>query len=141
MNIAPAISPDGSKIIFLSEKSFVSIDMFLADAATGKITRKLIETSADPHFDSLQFINSAGSWDASGKRFAVGAIRRGRPYLAILDIERGGRIEREIQFDRLGEIYHPTWSPDGKRDRVLGDRRRRERSVCLRSRCGGATRA
>lgn len=115
MNVAPAISPDGSKIIFLSEKNFASIDLFLADAATGKITRKLIETSADPHFDSLQFINSAGSWDASGKRFAVGAIRRGRPYLAILDIDRGGRIEREIQFEQLGEIYHPTWSPDGKR--------------------------
>jgi Tol biopolymer transport system component len=115
LNVAPAISPDGSQIVFLSEKNFVSIDMFLADAATGKITRKLIETSADPHFDSLQFINSAGSWDARGKRFAVGAIRRGRPYLAILDIERGGRIEREIPFDRLGEIYHPTWSPDGRR--------------------------
>ena len=115
MNVAPAISPDGSKIIFLSEKNFASIDMFLADATTGKLTRKLIKTSADPHFDSLQFINSAGSWDASGKRFAVGAIRRGKPYLAILDIERDGRIEREIPFDQLGEIYHPTWSPDGKR--------------------------
>ncbi len=115
MNVAPAISPDGTRIIFLSEKNFASIDMFLADAATGKITRKLIETSADPHFDSLQFINSAGSWDASGKRFAVGAIRRGRPYLAILDIERGGRIEREIPLEQLGEIFHPTWSPDGKR--------------------------
>jgi Tol biopolymer transport system component len=115
LNIAPTISPDGSQIIFLSEKNLVSIDMFLADASTGKITRKLIETSADPHFDSLQFINSAGSWDARGTRFAVGAIRRGRPYLAILDIARGGRIEREIPFEELGEIYHPTWSPDGRR--------------------------
>ncbi len=26
MNIAPAISPDGSKIVFLSEKNFASID-------------------------------------------------------------------------------------------------------------------
>jgi Tol biopolymer transport system component len=115
LNIAPAISPDGSQIVFLSEKNLVSIDMFLADAATGEVTRKLIETSADPHFDSLQFINSAGSWDARGTRFVVGAIRRGRPYLAILDIARGGRIEREIPFDQLGEIYHPTWSPDGRR--------------------------
>lgn len=114
LNIAPALSPDGQRLVFMSERSIVSIDMYLADANTGKILRKLISTAADPHFDSLQFINSAGSWDAAGKRFAFGAIRKGRPYLAILDVDRG-RIEREIPFKELGEIYHPTWAPDGKR--------------------------
>src|SRR5690606_38665874 len=41
MNVAPAISPDGKLIAFLSEKDLFSIDLFLAEAQTGKIIRKL----------------------------------------------------------------------------------------------------
>src|SRR6201995_805690 len=35
MNVAPAVSPDGKYIAFLSEKDLFSIDLFLADAKTG----------------------------------------------------------------------------------------------------------
>jgi Tol biopolymer transport system component len=112
LNVAPALSPDGKRIVFFSERSEFSIDMYLADATTGKITRQLISTATDPHFESLQFINSAGSWDATSHRFALGAIRKGKPVLTILNVENG-HTEREIRFEELGEIYHPTWAPDG----------------------------
>jgi Tol biopolymer transport system component len=112
LNVAPSLSPDGRRVVFFSERSQISIDMYLADATTGKIIRRLIQTATDPHFESLQFINSAGSWDAAGHRFAFGGIRKGKPVLTILNIDRGG-TEREIAFSELGEIYHPTWAPDG----------------------------
>src|ERR1700749_2207422 len=41
MNVAPAISPDGDYVAFLSEKDLFTIDLYLADAHTGKIIRKL----------------------------------------------------------------------------------------------------
>jgi Omp85 superfamily domain/WD40-like Beta Propeller Repeat len=114
LNVSPALSPDGKRLVFLSERGRLSIDMYLADATNGRILQKLVATASDPHFESLQFISSAGSWDPTGKRFVFAAIRRGQPHLAILDADRG-RIEREIGFKELGEIYHPTWSPDGRR--------------------------
>nr|HQU61363.1 basic secretory protein-like protein [Saprospiraceae bacterium] len=41
INIAPEISPNGRYVIFLSEKDLFSIDLFLADARTGEVIRKV----------------------------------------------------------------------------------------------------
>jgi hypothetical protein len=79
LNVAPVLSPDGNSLAFFSEKDLFSIDLFLADARTGQIRRKLVKTATDPHFQSLQFINSAGSFDASGRRFVFGAVEGARP--------------------------------------------------------------
>jgi len=114
INLAPAISPDGKRVVFLSERSLFSIDMFVADVATGKIGRRLVETTSDPHFDSLQFLSSAGDWAPDNRRFVFAALSAGQPVLTIVDADRGRR-EAEHEFADLGEIYNPAWSPDGRR--------------------------
>ena len=113
MNVTPSISPDGSRVVFLSEKSLFSIDMYVADMATGRITRKLVETTSDPHFDSLQFLASAGDWAPDNRRFVFAALHAGQPVLTIVDTANGNR-EGEYEFKDLGEIYNPAFSPDGK---------------------------
>ena len=40
LNPGPELSPDGSKIMFFSERDLFSIDLFLADAKTGKVIEK-----------------------------------------------------------------------------------------------------
>lgn len=113
LNVSPAVSPDGTRMVFYSEKDLFSIDLFLADAKTGEIQRKLTETAIDPHVDSLQFVNSAGAWSADSRRLVFPAISEGRPQLAIYDVEAGEVTER-LTFRQLGEILHPAWSPDGR---------------------------
>lgn len=112
LNIGPVLSPDGSRIAFLSSRERLSIDLFVADAATGRIQRKLISTAADPHFDSLQFISSAGAWDPTGHQLAVAAIRKGKPVIAVYNVDNGDRV-REIELAGIDEVFHPAWSPDG----------------------------
>src|SRR5437899_1811444 len=68
---------------------------------------------ADWHLERLQFINSAGAWDADGSRFVFGAVVTGDPALRIVRGDNGDLI-KEIKFPSLGEIFNPTWSPDGK---------------------------
>jgi Tol biopolymer transport system component len=114
LNLAPALSPDGSQIVFLSGRGQYSIDVYLADAYTGAITRRLIDTATDPYFESLQFIASAGAWDPGGRRFAMIAVRRGRPVLTILDMQTS-RLSREIELDGVDDGFTPAWSPDGGR--------------------------
>ena len=113
LNVSPALSPDGSQIVFLSSRDLFSIDMYLADAKTGKIIRRLVKTATDPHFDSLQFLNSSGSWDSKGERFVFGGVTKSDPVLVVVNTKTGKR-EKEAVFKDLGEILNPTWSPDGR---------------------------
>ena len=112
LNIAPALSPDGRELIFLSEKDQLSVDLFVADASTGVISRKLLTRTADQHLESLQFVNSSGAWDPAGRRFMMSAVRGGVPVFLVFDVRSGTR-EADIRLPELGEVFTPTWSPDG----------------------------
>jgi Tol biopolymer transport system component len=114
LNVSPELSPDGSKIVFFSSRDLFSIDLFVADAANGRILRKITDTATNPHLDSIEFIESAGAWSKDGRRFAFPALSGGHPILAIVDMENG-RKEREIALKELDEVLNPTWSPDGNR--------------------------
>ncbi len=114
MNVGPALSPDGARVAFLSERDALSIELFVADTRSGRVTRRLSKTAVDPHVESLQFIRSAGAWDRAGKRFALGAVSKGRPLLVIVDAHTGKTV-REVRFPGLGEIATPSFSPDGRR--------------------------
>jgi len=101
LNVGPAISPDGKWIAFLSTRSVFSTDLFIADAETGRIVHKLTSTATDPHFSSIQFIYSAGGWDAASQEIAIATVVNGRPALAIFDAASGDkRREIPIQIGR-----------------------------------------
>ncbi|HWC72955.1 MAG TPA: BamA/TamA family outer membrane protein [Gemmatimonadales bacterium] len=112
-NIAPAVSPDGKRMVYMSDAGLFSIDMYLADAENGHTIKTLVSSTRDPHLESMQFINSAGAWDATGTRFVFGAVVTGHPALRIVKGNNGDLV-KEINFPELGEIFNPTWSPDGK---------------------------
>jgi Tol biopolymer transport system component len=113
LNVAPAVSPDGRRVAFLSELSQLDVELWVADAETGELIRRLVRgTAFDPHFGSLRFISSAGTWAPDSRRFAFAALRRARDVLVVLDAERGD-ILREYTVAGVGEISNPAWSPDG----------------------------
>jgi len=112
LNVGPTISPDGRFIAFMSERSFFSIDLFVADATTGKILHRLTSNATDPHYSSIQFIYSAGAWNHDGTRLAAATIVAGHPALAVFNPQSGAK-EREIPIREVDEIFNPTWAPDG----------------------------
>ena len=133
LNLGPALSPDGKRIVFLSERDLFSIDLFLADADTGKVIRKLASTATDPHFDSLQFIESAGGWSADGRRFVQSALRKGKGAFFVIDPETGRRVD-EVAFDDLSQLENPVFTPDGRRGDLHGAPGRAARPLGVRPR-------
>jgi Tol biopolymer transport system component len=112
LNVGPSISPDGRLVAFLSARGFFSIDLYIAETSTGRITKKLTSTASNPHYSSIQFIYSAGAWDRDSRQLAVATVTSGHPALAIFDAQRGS-VSREIPVPDLDEISGPTWAPDG----------------------------
>ncbi|HVX37946.1 MAG TPA: hypothetical protein VHB25_00135, partial [Gemmatimonadaceae bacterium] len=112
-NISPVISPDGKYFAFFSSRSLFSIDLYLGDARTGKIIKKLASPASDPHFDALSSINSAGDFSPDGKQFAFIVYADGDNEIAILNTQ-SANIERRIKLPGIGAVTSVAWSPDGR---------------------------
>ena len=119
INIAPALSPDGRLVAFLSERDIFNINLFVADAETGEIVSRLRSIGADPHFDALRFINSAGSWSPDGRRFALITFVEGGNEISIWNVNSQS-IERRITVQDVGALANAAWSPDGQSLVVTG---------------------
>lgn len=112
MNLAPSVSPNGEYVVYISEESLFSIDLFLANARTGERITKLTSTALEGHFNALRFIDSAGSWSPDGEQFVFVVFNKGSNELAFLDVE-SRQITRQIRIRGVEEITNPAWSPDG----------------------------
>ena len=96
MNVSPVVSPDGRHVAFFSSRGLFGIELYLADAETGKIVRKLVTATRDAHYDAVSFINSAGAWSPDGQQLAILVYSDGDNQIHVLDA-RNGRVVRRIE--------------------------------------------
>ncbi|MEL6123482.1 MAG: hypothetical protein AAFR14_07150, partial [Bacteroidota bacterium] len=113
LNVSPSLSPNGRYVVFMSEKDLFSTDIFLADARTGKIERKLSSLVKDSDLDNFNFLESAGTWSPNSRQFAFVGFSKGQHVLVVKDI-RDGDTEETYTIPGLKAFTNPTWSPDGK---------------------------
>jgi len=112
MNVAPSLSPDGKYLAFLSEKDLFGVDLFLADAKTGKIMRKLSSQVSNSHIDDFNFIESAGTWSPDGKQFAFSIFSKGKNQLMVINIDNGSVALRK-DMGKVEQFGNLTWSSSG----------------------------
>jgi len=113
MNVAPALSPDGKYLAFMSEKDLFGIDLFLADAKTGQIIRKLSSQISNGHIDDFNFIESAGAWSPDSKQFAFSIFSQGKNQMMIINVANGTTVS-QTPMDQVQQFGNLTWSPNGK---------------------------
>jgi len=113
MNLAPTVSPDGKLVAFFARRGLFEVELFVADAQTGRVIKKLAGPTSNGHFDAISFINSAGAWSPDNAKFAFIAQAGGDHEIAILDVA-SGHVERRIRVPGVGAVSHIAWSPNAR---------------------------
>jgi hypothetical protein len=113
--VAPALSPDGRQIVFLSTGSYlraeVFLDLYLADATTGKRIKRLTKSTINPEFEELRAAYSQSGFSPDGRSLVFTAQRQGRDVFYVLDLRT--RRQRLLETG-LEQAIGPSFSPDGR---------------------------
>ena len=111
-NTQPAISPDGKRIAWFSDRgSRQGLYVSAVDKLPKEDPKRLSEGGGTSSHESLSPFRSGLAWSPDSKRIALAAQRDGHNALDILDAGSGKVLRRlDPQLDGLA---NPAWSRDG----------------------------
>ena len=114
--IAPVLSPDASRIAYISTGSLlraeVFLDLYLADANTGKRIRRLTKSTLDPEYEELRYGYSQGAFSPDGRYFAFTAQRKGKDVLYVYDMRREPTM-RQARSWFITRVSRRCWGRPG----------------------------
>lgn len=110
-NTSPAISPQGDKLAFISNRNFY-FDVFLMSAIDGKIIKRIIKGNRTADFEELNILTPGLTWSPDGTKIALSAKSNGADVIYIIDVET---TKNEVINFPLEGISSVQWSPDGSK--------------------------
>jgi Tol biopolymer transport system component len=115
-NSSPAISPQGDRIAFISDRDDY-FDVFLMSALDGQVLKKLVSGQRTKDFEELHLLTPGISWSPDGKRIALAAKSGEQDAIFLINVEDGDREKLELGLDG---IFSVEWSPSGEKIAFVG---------------------
>ncbi len=116
-NVSPTISPDGSKIAVLTDRSGYA-DIYLIDAIDGEDIKRLVKGNRSIDFEELKWLQPGISWAPDNRRVVIAAKSGRRDALYLIDIDT--KKKQKLSFD-LDGLFTAAWSPDGNKIAFVGN--------------------
>ncbi|RPI15426.1 MAG: biopolymer transporter Tol [Ignavibacteriae bacterium] len=116
-NTAPAISPNGEKIAYISNRDDY-FDVFIADVRSGRIIKKLIKGNRTANFEELHLLTPGLSWSPDGRKIAISVKSGSKDAIYIVDVNSEDEKELPIRFDG---IFSVSWNPTNQSLAFVGD--------------------
>lgn len=117
VNNSPALSPDGDKLIFLSNKSDY-FSLYMMSTITGEIEKRLVQGEKSDLFEQLHWLRPGIDWSPDSRQITFAAKAGEQDALYTLNVETG-KVTNKFLFN-LDGLFSPSWSPDGKRITFTG---------------------
>ncbi|MBN2290606.1 MAG: PD40 domain-containing protein [Candidatus Glassbacteria bacterium] len=111
-NVTPALSPDGEKLAFISDRSGYT-DIWVASAIDGRGEKKLVEGQRNPDFESFRFLYTSLNWSPDG-RLLTFVARSGPEDAVYVYAFYNKKVLKKFTFG-LDGVLTPSFSPDGKK--------------------------
>lgn len=118
LNVSPAITPNGDKIAFISDRKGYQ-NIYLLSAIEGKIIKTLVKGQRSESFEELHFLRPGMSFSPDGRKLAFTAKSGPWDAIYILDIKTDN-IEKYIM--KLDGAFTTSWSPDGRYIAFVGNK-------------------
>ncbi len=110
-NTSPAISPQGDKIAFISDRD-IYLEVYIMNAFDGKIIKKVVESGRTANFEELNVLFPAITWAPDNKRIALTSKSNGKDVISIINTENGDDYAIPFTLEGIESI---SWSPDGSK--------------------------
>ena len=116
-NVAPAISPDGSRIAIFSNKSG-PMAIYLISAEDGRFIKKIIQGERNSEFEELHILKPGITWSEDSKKVAFAAKSGKSDALFIVDLKSGKRKKHRLNMEG---IFRPAWRPGTNEIAFIGN--------------------
>lgn len=115
-NASPAISPQGDKIAFISDRD-IYLNVYIMDASNGKVIKKIVESGRTTDFEELSVLHPSLSWAPDNKRVALSLKSGGYDVVTIINTETNEQAELPFKLPGIESV---NWSRDGKKIALVG---------------------
>ncbi len=110
-NTSPAISPQGDKIVFISDRD-IYFDIYIMDAIEGKKVKRLLETGTSIDFEELNILFPSISWSPDNVHIALSEKSNGYDRIVIINTDSKETKFLPFKMDGIGSV---SWSSDGNK--------------------------
>jgi Tol biopolymer transport system component len=117
MNSAPALSPKGDKIAYLTDRSGFT-DIHILNTIDGKDLGKIVQGERSDLFEQMHWMRPGMKWSPDGEKLVFAAKSGGKDALYLFDVKTKS-VSASFRLD-LDGVFSPDWSPDGKRIAFMG---------------------
>ncbi len=116
-NIAPSISPDGSKLAIMRNKHGV-MEIVLISATDGRFLKRLIRGGTTAEFEELHLLKPGITWSPDGKKVAFAAKAAHQDLLYVVDINT-----KDVKKypTALEGVFMATWNPNAETIAFIGN--------------------
>jgi len=109
-NVSPAVSPNGGKVAFLSDRSGYA-DIYIMSADDGRGVEKIVSGQRTADLEELKWLSPGLSWAPDNRHLVFAAKSGDEDALVFYDTEKKVKRTRKLGLDG---IFTAAWSPDGK---------------------------
>lgn len=109
-NTSPAISPNGDKLVFISDRD-IFLDVYILDLKDKEKVRRIVKSGMTNEFEELNVLFPTLTWSPDNKHIALSLKSGGYDVINIINTETEDSKELPFKLDGIESV---SWSPDGK---------------------------